>query len=78
MSTGDDAVARAAVLRRMTLGEVEEGFQRGSVSEDEFAGYRWAWATSTVRHGQYESWCTPPGVERARRCGELLSEEAAR
>jgi hypothetical protein len=58
-------------LSRMNLGQVEDGYHAGTVTQDGYEGYGYAWAVSTPRFTRAEL-LTPPEVESARRVARKL------
>jgi hypothetical protein len=64
----------ANTLIRRPLGEIEGWYRLGSIGQDEWEGYTWAWATGAYRYGDYPGWTTPPVSHTARAFGERLRE----
>lgn len=59
------------VLSRLNLGQVEDRFEQGRITHDQFDAYRWVWAllspTGSNPHWTNQPYVTDPDVRRIAR-----------
>jgi hypothetical protein len=46
----------------MTLGQVENWYRQGALSQDEYEAYMYVWVTSAPRLCDYGDWSLPPTI----------------
>jgi len=46
----------------MTLGQVENWYRQGALSQDEYEAYMYVWVTSAPRLRDYGDWSLPPTI----------------